>query len=375
MSKYQIDFDALDGVTQKASPQNAATETAAVAEAAPVKKAESNKRPAPPVAAVPSPVYEVPAPVAAKASPVREVPPPVAAASSPVREVPPPVAAASSPVAAVSPLSEPSTDAQVVASPAPVDASAPQSWPVESTPMNAAPRRGLWMGAVIAVAAVAALGLVAWLGAGAVSSGPEVASLAAGQHAERQSEAPPPAQIPEPEAESLVAVDEVAPENGDEGADPIALSPETPAAAPSGFDAEPLSDAPVAAEAEPVAPSPREAPPVSPPSGDEHVVTHFRVDSAFVAPRVTDELRVIVPRLRRCPQGVVVTGYTDNSGTADSNHRLSERRARSVAAALVEVGVPEEQILQAQGGNSRPVADNSTVAGRRQNRRATVACR
>ena len=71
-------------------------------------------------------------------------------------------------------------------------------------------------------------------------------------------------------------------------------------------------------------------------------------------------------------QRVRVDGHTDSSGKAAYNQELSERRAQSVAKALVGVGM-QPQNIQSQGlGSSQPVADNRTSAGRTENRRVSI---
>lgn len=69
---------------------------------------------------------------------------------------------------------------------------------------------------------------------------------------------------------------------------------------------------------------------------------------------------------------VQVEGYTDSTGSDEYNVKLSQERARSVQAFLIDQGVSPEN-LSAQGyGKADPVADNSTSAGRSQNRRVQL---
>ncbi|QNT40417.1 MULTISPECIES: OmpA family protein [Pseudomonas] len=71
-------------------------------------------------------------------------------------------------------------------------------------------------------------------------------------------------------------------------------------------------------------------------------------------------------------QGVRVDGHADSSGKAAYNQQLSERRAQSVAKALVGIGM-EAQNIQSRGlGSTQPVADNRTSAGRTENRRVSI---
>ena len=70
-----------------------------------------------------------------------------------------------------------------------------------------------------------------------------------------------------------------------------------------------------------------------------------------------------------------VSGYTDTSGTADYNMGLSERRAKSVAAALVKDGVPESEIeIHAYGETHLLVATGPGVR-EPQNRRVEIVVR
>ena len=67
-----------------------------------------------------------------------------------------------------------------------------------------------------------------------------------------------------------------------------------------------------------------------------------------------------------------VDGHTDSIGTEAYNQKLSERRAASVKAYLVNKGVAENRITTVGYGESKPVADNKTAEGRAQNRRVEV---
>jgi outer membrane protein OmpA-like peptidoglycan-associated protein len=65
-------------------------------------------------------------------------------------------------------------------------------------------------------------------------------------------------------------------------------------------------------------------------------------------------------------------GHADAVGTADYNQRLSERRAQSVRAFLVEQGIRSDNVTAMGFGESRPVATNETAEGRQQNRRVEL---
>ena len=70
---------------------------------------------------------------------------------------------------------------------------------------------------------------------------------------------------------------------------------------------------------------------------------------------------------------VVVSGHTDSVGSADTNQKLSQQRAETVASFLEKVGGVKRTRLTALGyGESRPVANNETEQGRKSNRRIEV---
>ena len=78
---------------------------------------------------------------------------------------------------------------------------------------------------------------------------------------------------------------------------------------------------------------------------------------------------------------VAIQGYTDNAGwknstaeqSAQKNLNLSQKRAQAVTNYLKSLGVSASQIRSTEGfGEANPVADNSTAAGKAQNRRVEV---
>jgi outer membrane protein OmpA-like peptidoglycan-associated protein len=67
-----------------------------------------------------------------------------------------------------------------------------------------------------------------------------------------------------------------------------------------------------------------------------------------------------------------IAGYTDNVGSAESNLRLSQNRAKTVVAQLVGKGVSPDRLTTEGYGEEDAVADNSTEQGRAQNRRVAM---
>ena len=67
-----------------------------------------------------------------------------------------------------------------------------------------------------------------------------------------------------------------------------------------------------------------------------------------------------------------VYGHTDNSGSDVVNLPLSTKRAGAVKAYLVKKGLKEVQVESKGFGSAKPVADNSSEAGRSKNRRVEI---
>lgn len=72
---------------------------------------------------------------------------------------------------------------------------------------------------------------------------------------------------------------------------------------------------------------------------------------------------------------LLVEGHTDNVGTDEYNQSLSERRALSVKNALMQAGVDGSRIDTMGLGETHPITDNSTSAGRLKNRRVEIVIR
>ncbi|MFL5273684.1 MAG: OmpA family protein [Anaeromyxobacteraceae bacterium] len=67
-----------------------------------------------------------------------------------------------------------------------------------------------------------------------------------------------------------------------------------------------------------------------------------------------------------------VEGHTDATGTRKANEELSLRRAAAVKAVLIGRGVKETQITALGMGEEKPIADNKTPEGKKQNRRVEL---
>jgi len=69
---------------------------------------------------------------------------------------------------------------------------------------------------------------------------------------------------------------------------------------------------------------------------------------------------------------VKVVGYTDNTGTAEHNSKLSQQRAEVVRDYLVSVGVDPKNLEAVGAADANPIADNSTKEGQAKNRRVEI---
>ncbi|WBA42580.1 OmpA family protein [Hymenobacter canadensis] len=100
---------------------------------------------------------------------------------------------------------------------------------------------------------------------------------------------------------------------------------------------------------------------------------YFETGKATLTKESMQQLKNIALLLQSYPQTrIKLGGYTDSVGAYQMNRQLSEARARTAWAALVELGVSPAR-LEARGyGSNYPIASNTTPAGRAMNRRLSV---
>ena len=79
--------------------------------------------------------------------------------------------------------------------------------------------------------------------------------------------------------------------------------------------------------------------------------------------------QVAISLLGNSEAEVAIHGHTDNVGGAKYNQDLSLRRAESVKAYLVSLGIPAARMSSRGYGFVKPIADNATAQGRAKNRR------
>jgi outer membrane protein OmpA-like peptidoglycan-associated protein len=99
----------------------------------------------------------------------------------------------------------------------------------------------------------------------------------------------------------------------------------------------------------------------------------FAFDSAALNPQFNAVLDKVAQTLTEFDQTVIqIAGHTDSTGTHAYNMNLSQQRAGSVKSYLAGRGVPSQRMQTVGAGPDHPIADNSTEAGRAENRRVEI---
>lgn len=100
----------------------------------------------------------------------------------------------------------------------------------------------------------------------------------------------------------------------------------------------------------------------------------FDFDKSVVKPNSYGDVKNLADFMAQYPAtNVEVAGHTDSIGPDAYNQKLSQRRADAVKQVLVKDGVAPSRITAVGYGESRPVADNATEAGRAVNRRVEAS--
>lgn len=101
----------------------------------------------------------------------------------------------------------------------------------------------------------------------------------------------------------------------------------------------------------------------------------FDTGKYALRPEATKSLEEVVTVLRgNAGHPITIEGHTDNVGRAAANQTLSDQRATAVKQWLVTTGGIPEGCIGTQGfGATKPVASNTTAAGRQKNRRVEIA--
>jgi outer membrane protein OmpA-like peptidoglycan-associated protein len=131
-------------------------------------------------------------------------------------------------------------------------------------------------------------------------------------------------------------------------------------------------------------PPPAPPPPAPPPPAPKTEVTQeqiklkekveFENDSAVLKDSSKGLLDEVVQVMKDHPEieHVRIAGHTDSNGSHDHNQKLSTARAESVKKYLIDHGVAADRLAAKGYGQDRPIADNTTDAGRAENRRVEI---
>ncbi len=96
----------------------------------------------------------------------------------------------------------------------------------------------------------------------------------------------------------------------------------------------------------------------------------FRKNSSRLSAESKKLIRLVAKFLKINKEfSIKITGFTDDSGPADINLRLSKKRAKSAVRYILSLGVPKERILYSGMGEDNPVIANSNDYYRNINRR------
>jgi len=99
----------------------------------------------------------------------------------------------------------------------------------------------------------------------------------------------------------------------------------------------------------------------------------FEPASAQLTPQAFNVLNNVVTQLSRFPNIKISIGaHTDSQGDDNYNLQLSRQRAIAVARFLVQKGISQSRLRAKAFGETKPIADNNTRAGRKTNRRVEL---
>ena len=99
----------------------------------------------------------------------------------------------------------------------------------------------------------------------------------------------------------------------------------------------------------------------------------FETGKSTLKPESTEQLKNIAEILKVFPNvNVKLGGYTDNTGDANANLKLSGERASTVKSELINLGIPDARLESEGYGQENPIATNDTEEGRSANRRISI---
>lgn len=98
----------------------------------------------------------------------------------------------------------------------------------------------------------------------------------------------------------------------------------------------------------------------------------FGSGSANLTAQAQASLRALAGQLRGGSGRIAIEGHTDSQGADAANLALSRQRAEAVRRLFEDAGVPGARLSASGKGETAPVADNTSAAGRASNRRVEI---
>jgi outer membrane protein OmpA-like peptidoglycan-associated protein len=112
------------------------------------------------------------------------------------------------------------------------------------------------------------------------------------------------------------------------------------------------------------------------PQDEIKYLLYFKAGSTELSPESQEQLLILLAEIKNRIGGeAVVIGYTDRVGNATSNDALSLLRAKSIAAMLVERGIPAQRVLAVGRGEREPIVPTPAQTDEPRNRRVEVLVR
>ena len=101
---------------------------------------------------------------------------------------------------------------------------------------------------------------------------------------------------------------------------------------------------------------------------------YFDTDKSTVKTEAFPLIETIAATLKQNPElRIRIEGHTDSQGEETYNQRLSERRSNTIRELLItEHGIAAERLETIGYGETKPIGDNDTAAGRAKNRRVEL---
>jgi len=105
----------------------------------------------------------------------------------------------------------------------------------------------------------------------------------------------------------------------------------------------------------------------------DSVTIQFAINKSIISPKELSKLKAFYAKIKGTEGRIVIEGNSDSDGDAADNFRVSGERALSVKAMLHKLELSKDFDVKIVGlSDTQPIADNTTEAGRKLNRRADI---